>query len=76
MVRKRTRQWAQAFDTDTWHLAYDHSPTLWTAECRAFSTVKTPSILLKRSTLRAHPKEPTCQRCLNIAVAYAEGRKR
>ncbi|NMP24598.1 hypothetical protein [Sulfobacillus harzensis] len=71
----RKRQWAQAFGTNTWHLAYDHSPTLWTAECRALTTLKSPSIVLKRSTLRVNPKEPACRRCLQIAAAYAAGRR-
>lgn len=70
------RRWAQAFGTGTWHLAYDMSPTYWTAECRVFTTLVGKPIVLKRSTLRVHPKEPLCKRCQQIAQAYAKGTKK
>lgn len=69
------RRWAQAFGTDTWHLAYEMSPQYWVAECRGFTTYTSAPIVLKRSTLRVHPKAPLCQRCQRIARAYQRGAK-
>ena len=73
MKKAALRRWAQAFGTDTWHLAYEMSAAYWTAECRAFTTYTSEPIVLKRSTLRVHPKDPTCKRCEKIAAAYAKG---
>ncbi len=73
-MKKAVRRWGQAA-SGTWHLAYNISPTYWTAECRALTTLREDPIEIKRSTLRVHPKDPACQRCEKIAAAYARGTK-
>ncbi|MHB1612034.1 MAG: hypothetical protein ACYCT0_10140 [Sulfobacillus sp.] len=73
-MTKALRRWGQSA-TGTWHLAYAISPTYWTAECRALTTVKADPIEIPRRTLRVHPQDPICQRCAKIARAYAQGTK-